>query len=285
MDKSEKIYKLLSSKFEKDLYEAAIASLNENNNKLRYNNFAYSIRELSRHFLYNLSPEANIFLCTWFSVETEDGKPTRAQRIKYAIQGGISDGILSTFGLNVDELKGSIRSIKSSIDSLNKFTHINPEVFDLSDEDVESLSHGVFSNFESFVELITECRSQLANLLESSIHNQMIDAILKNYFENIDMIAPHHSIDYSEISDYFVSEISHEHIIVNVSGELYVTLEYGSKQERREGDGLDMSESFPFETHIRYEISEDFPNSTYQVDDFGVDTLSWYGDEEELGDD
>ena len=51
MEKAEKIKQLLSNQFEQDLFEASLASLNDRTNKLRFNNFAYSIRELSRHFL------------------------------------------------------------------------------------------------------------------------------------------------------------------------------------------------------------------------------------------
>ena len=45
MEKAEKIKQLLSNQFEQDLFEALLASLNDRTNKLRFNNFAYSIRE------------------------------------------------------------------------------------------------------------------------------------------------------------------------------------------------------------------------------------------------
>lgn len=54
MDNINDIKRLLKSQFETDLFEASLASLNKTGNKLRYNNFAYSIRELSRHFCIDL---------------------------------------------------------------------------------------------------------------------------------------------------------------------------------------------------------------------------------------
>jgi len=63
MEKAEKIKQLLSNQFELDLFEASIASLNDRTNKLRFNNFACSIRELSRHLLYNLAPEERVKNC------------------------------------------------------------------------------------------------------------------------------------------------------------------------------------------------------------------------------
>lgn len=49
--------------------------------------------------------------------------------------------------------------------------------------------------------------------------------------------------------------------------------------------GADIEESFPFETKIKYEISEDFPSSNYDIEEYGVDTSKWYGDsdDENLG--
>jgi len=50
----------LSGNFEHDLFEASLHNLDDSSNKLRFNNFAYSIRELTRHILgefyqFNLS--------------------------------------------------------------------------------------------------------------------------------------------------------------------------------------------------------------------------------------
>ena len=281
MNDINKIKQLLTSEFELELFDAALASLNDKHNKLRYNNFAYSIRELSRHFLYNLAPELNIQNCSWYKKETDDGKPSRTQRIKYAIQGGIDDKTLKKWGFNVEELKHTIREIKGSIDSLSKYTHINPEVFNLSNAEIEEKSRETFSSFESFVKLIESYRAELKKFLDGHIEEHMIMSVVTNSFVNVDSLAPHYSLNHSDVTDYHISEINDREIIVNVSGDLYVTLEYGSNRERREGDGLDLDKDFPFETKIRYEIDESFPVSEYEVDEFDVDTSEWYGDDDD----
>lgn len=281
MKKTEKITQLLTNQFELDLFEASLASINDKSNKLRYNNFAYSIRELSRHFLHNLAPKDRIKNCNWFKPETPDGRPTRNQRIKYAIQGGIDDELLEKWGFEVEELHETIKDVKDTINTLSKYTHINPEVFDIDEVEVETKSQEVLKSFISLVETIENYREDLKTFLDGHIEEHMISSVVSNFFENVDQLAPHHSLEYSEVSDYHISEINDEKIIVTVYGDLYVILEYGSRQERREGDGLDLEESFPFETKIRYEISEDFPSERYEVDEYDVDTSSWYGDEEE----
>ena len=42
---------LVTTSFQKSLLEDCFDNLKDKNNRLRFNNFAYSIRELSRHFL------------------------------------------------------------------------------------------------------------------------------------------------------------------------------------------------------------------------------------------
>lgn len=280
MENLDKIKTILLSPFEIELFESSLVNLADTSNKLRYHNFAYSIRELSRHFLYSLSPEKNVKNCSWYKTETTDDKPTRFQRIKYAIQGGISDEILTEWGFEVEELNDTISSIKKIIDSLSKYTHINPETFNLNSTEIETKSDEVLYTFKKFVETIDNYKEDMKSFLDGTIEEHMISAVLSNSFESIDVLAPHYSLDYSEISNYSISEINDVEIVVDVEGDVYVTLEYGSRKERSEGDGLDLNESFPFSTKVRYFISEEFPSDDYEVDDFGVDTSEWYGDDE-----
>lgn len=273
------IKRLLTTEFEKELFDASIASLNEKGNKLRYNNFAYSIRELSRHFLYQLAPELKVKNCKWFKEETKDGKLTRAQRIKYAIHGGITDELLEQLGFDIEELTKTIKNIIDTIDSLSKYTHINPDVFDLSEKDVEKYSKEVLSSFKNFVITIDNYRKKLNTFLDGHIEEHLISSIISNFFSNIDCLASNYSLNESAVSDYHISEINDQEIVVDVFGDLHVTLEYGSRQERREGDGLDLEQNFPFETKIRYEICEDFPSENFEIDDYDADTSEWYADE------
>jgi hypothetical protein len=116
----------------------------------------------------------------------------------------------------------------------------------------------------------------LKNFLDGKIELQMIDAVISNYYENIDMLAPHHSVNYHDVSEYDVVTINDKYIEVEVFGNIHFTLEYGSKQERRDGDGLDLFESFPFKTKIYYEISSQSPFSKYFIEQFDVNTDEWY---------
>lgn len=276
----ENIKEILESDFEKELFESAIHNLSDSDNKLRYNNFAYSIRELSRHFLHRLSHDENVKSCSWFEIQTDNGNPTRTQRIKYAIQGGLSDKLLKELGFDIDELNEEIISIKKTIDSLSKYTHINESTFNLENTQVEELSNEVFEKLKTFVERVKSSRKDLATFLDDKVEQHILEEIIVNNYENVGSLARRYSVNYSEVIDYHIVEINYKTIIVDVFGHIHFTLEYGSNKERREGDGLDINTSFPFQTKIHYEISESFPSDNYEIDPFGVDTESWYGDGE-----
>ncbi|MCK9292027.1 MAG: hypothetical protein WCR58_09990 [Bacteroidales bacterium] len=280
MNSIQQIEKILKTDFEKQLFEASLKNLKDKNNVLRYHNFCYSIRELSRHFLNSLSPEEFILNCPWFVVETDNGKPTRSHKIKYAIQGGLSDGLLEDLEFDIEELKDVIKEMKSTIDSLSKYTHINPENFVLKEEQIQLKGKEVLETFGKFVNTIIDYRKSLQSFLDGKIEENMLNAIIYNSYENIDCLAPHYSLEYGEVSEYHIAEITDKKIIVNVFGYLNVILEYGSRKERANDDGLDISQSFPFETQIRYEISDKFPSDDYEVDEFDVDTSEWYGGNE-----
>lgn len=278
MSKIESIKEILSDGFETNLYNASIFNLNDKKNKLRYNNFAYSIRELSRHLLHRLAPDENVMLCAWFKVDTDNGKPSRRQRVKYAIQGGISDEILSNLGFDVEILEEEIASIIDTINSLSKYTHLNPKTFDMSDEDINESSSVVLSKFEFFASSIKMYRNRLIEFLDGKIDEVMMNTIIYNFFQNVDMLAPHHTPEYCEVSNYSISEINESEIVVYVEGNVEFVLHYGSRQERREGDGLDLNQSFPFNTKISYPIDKDFPSDNYNIEEYDVDTESWYGE-------
>lgn len=67
MDKlKQSILLYLKTSFEKDLLEAVLKNLEDGKNKLRLNNFAYSARELTRHYLKRLAPDIEVLNAPWF---------------------------------------------------------------------------------------------------------------------------------------------------------------------------------------------------------------------------
>ena len=96
----------------------------------------------------------------------KNGYPTRIQRIKYAIQGGLSDELLTDLGFDVDNLNEEDISIKKTIDSLSKYTYINDDTFNIDNEEVEKMIAVVFEILKNFVEIINSCRKDLVVFLD-----------------------------------------------------------------------------------------------------------------------
>lgn len=161
----ERISKYLKIEFEKQLCEAAFTNLIDKSNKLRFNNFAYSIRELTRHILKRLAPDKEVLHSSWYKSLILDRKNgiTRSQRIQYAIQGGISDSYVEEV-LEIDKTDLQ-KSWKEGINRLSKFTHVNPNTFDIEDDEVNGYVSEVVDVFEALFGLIEQARKKLESAL------------------------------------------------------------------------------------------------------------------------
>ncbi len=96
-DQTNKIEKYLKTDFEKSLFGASLNYIkNRQEDPLRFNSFAYSMRELLRHLLDRFAPKENVKKCDqWFSQDpnAREGDVTRKQRLQYSIFGGLKPHI------------------------------------------------------------------------------------------------------------------------------------------------------------------------------------------------
>src|SRR5690606_23073216 len=101
---------MLELGFERPLFEAAIANLQTEDSPLQFNNFAYAMREVVRHVLGRLAPDAEVRRCQWYRNETErENGISRKQRAYYAVQGGLSDVyVKGTLNLELDDIHTSL---------------------------------------------------------------------------------------------------------------------------------------------------------------------------------
>ena len=111
----------LDNDFERKLFEAAIYNLKNDDNPLRLNNFSYSIRELSSNLLHRLAPDSEVKKCKWYETLTDNNKPTRVQRMQFAVYGGMSDELLDQIELYPKEIKSEIKKLKKIIGSSSKY--------------------------------------------------------------------------------------------------------------------------------------------------------------------
>ena len=244
------ILQYLKRGFEQDLFKAAIANVDDENNKLRLNNFAYAMRELIRTVLERLAPDDEIVNAPWFEPNDKDkpDKVTRTQRIKYAIQGWLSDEfVIETLGIEHSE---NDKQLRKSIDVLSKYTHVTPLTFGMSSVDVTKCVLNVLLQMQCFLMDVAEAHAQIRNAAMECIDEEMIEEFYINTQDDLDIMATHY-----EVLSYVVTGITPKRkddgkIILDVSGFVNVRHQYGSAGDMRRGDGFEMKARYPFSSQL-----------------------------------
>jgi hypothetical protein len=265
---------ILTDGFESSLLDAAFNNLHIKN-PLRFNNFAYSLRELLRHVLHRLSPDSEVSECDWFKPDpTSSTGFTRHQRIKYAIQGGLSDFYI-TKKLGVDEIGDVIKELLNTIKILSGYTHIEPTTFDLDEEEVEKLAIECLDATLWFVEKINETRKEVLEALVDDIDRSLLDRIISESVTEIMELSTHQFIEDIYSDGGHVEMIGPKSLLLKVTGQLDCELQYGSGSDMRRGDGAIINSSFPFTGTLYVKFKAPL-GSVMEVDEFNVDTSSWY---------
>lgn len=263
----------LGSEFEKDLFRAAVDNLSDEDNPLRFNNFAYACRELVRHVLERLAPDDSVRKCTWYKTEGHSKESvTRRQRVYYAVQGGLSDSYLrTTLGLTIDEMH---RELRDAVDRLSKYTHINENTFNVGATLGRQYAEETLTAVIGLFEEIDGCRKALVEKLWEHIDSSVIQAALNETIDAIDVLATHHFIDEIYTADVTITGIDNDCIYFLAEGSIACDLQWGSNSDLDRGDGMIRSESFSFECDLYSPVE----NPSEVVADEGslkVDTTSW----------
>jgi len=236
----------LETSFEKDLLEAAMKNLEDDKNKLRLNNFAYAARELTRHYLKRLAPDIEVLNAPWFK-PNDPKKPkaiTREQRIKYAIQGYLSDDFReNVLKIDLDEVS---KNLKTSIDDLSKYTHVEPETFDVDLATVTDVSYNILEDTLLFFKTIKEAQLRVGETVDAYIDEELVSQFYIETRDEIDILATHY-----EVLGFLVTELiqlakDDKTITMKADGFVNVRLQYGSDGDMRRGDGCKIEIKLPF---------------------------------------
>ena len=267
--------------FEKDLFLASLNNLSDKGNPLRFNNFAYCMREIITLILARYSSDDDILKCCWYKNETnkEDGV-TRAQRVKYSIQGGFNDlRVFEILELDEDDdkdfIKDTLKSFTKLFRELNEHTHLREKRFNIGDELCESLAFQVLGVMKEILMLIEDLRVQIKSHIEGEIDDALISEIVTTTFNELDILSTHTMVDDSELDSFYVETISSEYVEVKGYGTVYCDLQYGSGSDMRNGIGASISQSFPYNFTIHAKLN-DLHNLELGGAGIEVDTDSWY---------
>lgn len=270
---SAELRKLLVGDFENGLYEAAYRNLGDALNPIRFNNFAYALRELIRNLNERLAPDENVLKCGWYKNLTKhENGISRSQRAYYSVQGGISDDFLiNVLGLDTTLMH---KRLTKAIDKLSKFTHIQPETFSIDAQHIGALTLEIEDAINGLCSAIAECRGELVESVIEKIDRVLVNQTLSETIASIDRIAPHHSVNEVYVDDIELISIDHEQIIFQAAGIIAAELQWGSNSDVRKGDGMRMHDEFPFQCQLVSNVENPI-DLTVLEGTFEVDTASW----------
>lgn len=268
---------LLKSDFQRELLNASIDNINDSKNKLRFNNFAYSMRELSRHILQSLSTDQDILNCSWYKNETS--KPngiSRGQRIKYSIQGGLEDNFVDSELIEITKINSIKKKLKGSIDLLSKYTHVNPNTFDIPDMEMIRLSEEVMQHLIEFSKTIIDSRKMIISEIDEKIDDEFIQHSISESIDEVDFLATHHNVEEISVDHTEIAKILSDRIIIDVEGFVSVRLQWGSNSDLRKDIGAEMYNSFPYKSTVEVKLNGSFEDAKVEIENFNVNTDSWY---------
>ncbi|HBS2481257.1 hypothetical protein [Klebsiella pneumoniae] len=286
LEESQKILKYLSFGFEKDLYKASLNNLSDKGNPLRFNNFAYCMREIISLILSRYSTDEDILRCCWYTNETDDENGiTRAQRFKYIIQGGLSDDKLSElFQFDEDEdedeenhIAKRLKEFTKLFRELNQHTHLREKRFNIGDKKCEALAHAVISTVFNILKIMEDLRDIINKQVESVIDEILLEEFISQTYDEIDVLSSHSNVDNFELDSYAVSKICSQFVLIQGQGIANCVLEWGSNSDMRNDIGATMDESFVFDFSIQASL-DNLRNLSLAPQGIVINTSPWWND-------
>lgn len=260
--------------FEQLLAVGALRVISDDGNPIRGNLFASACRELLSHLLHRLGPDDEVQACSWFKQAPDTTGPTRAQRARFAAQGGLPDKLIEDEGYEIDEL---LRPIVASIKKLNGYVHIRPGKVLNDDRMISQLRDDILAALGDLIEAIRIWRSVTEDVIREEVEDTAKEALSQEVMAEVDLLATAHRIDHVETTKIEISRVGATTIDLVAHGYTDVELLYGSTSEWRNGEGVTIDVDFPFTVTMTAPIA-DMKNLSVVSKD--IDVSSWYGAEE-----
>jgi hypothetical protein len=267
------IKKHIKGEFENQLLNAALYNLSDENNQLRFSNYAYALRELFSLIIKRMAPEENVISCEWFSGLNERKQIKRTDSYKYIIQGGLSDEyVLEELKIDVS---GIFPRLRDAFIELNKLTHISEKVFPIHADKGIDIVNNVEEHISTLFSKLDECHKEVLTKLEEAVGDAAIYSSVTDSMSSIDELSTHSSIDEVYIDEIKIIEINDIEIVFLATGTVYVGLQWGSNSDVRNDIGAVGNKTFPFSCEVRSTVYEP-DNLVCEEGAFNIDTSSWW---------
>lgn len=259
---------LLETDFEKELFVASLRNYASHGNPLRFHNFSFSMRELVLHVIQRKAPPKQVKKVSWYERESDKHEVTRRQQLKYCAQSNISDTYLGEAAL--EHINECISDFLDNFVFFNKYTHITEKYFHVSQQSFFQDAKEVIEIAKKSLNKLEEVKAIVIEHLEEKVRNAVISTAVSAIPDSLSILANHVYIEHTEVDEIECTGIDEQFIYVVAKGNVYVTQEYGPKD-----DLLDMSECYPFTLNMKSHV-ENPDEFTVEANELNVDTSSWY---------
>jgi len=275
-DKMEEQLQALQAKvedtFSLKVIDAARRALADGENPLRANFFASAMRTLFEHTMATWAPDPEVKTCSWYKAERDNGEPTRAQRIKFAIHGGFSDDFVAE-KLKVDPTTLS-KHFLVAVDALSKQVHGREDTIIEERAAQDAFAIQTLQAMLAFFDTALAARAEIVRPIEETLSEAAVGALMEETLQVVDELASHYSLEEVYVDNAKVLRIGAETITYRASGSVNVILQWGSNSDLRRGDGAELSETFPAICDITVPIDDPWDLSMAETE-YGVDTSEW----------
>lgn len=263
---------------ERQIFDAAALGFDSEDNPLRFNNFAFAMRELGRIWLEHLAPKEQIRQCAWFVQNTElrekDGV-TRAQRAKFAVQGPLHDDFVRD-KLHID-VDTTVKEYTRLIDRLSSFGHDIEKSFNLPSDKAEREAMEALDTFDRLATLITERHESLLSKAADAAKDTLEEELFGQVQSELDILSTHSTVEGVHLENLTITSLGSDRILFEGDGSVDVRLQYGSDADVARDDGAVSYDSYPLD--CKFEADTERPLEISIISgSLRIDTDSFYDD-------
>ncbi|MCZ0761685.1 hypothetical protein [Vibrio diabolicus] len=219
----------LEAGFEREVLITALRNYCIMGNPIRFNNFAFVIRELFTRVTNRLAPVEDVKLACWYERLPGIYEVNRKQQVKYCIQGYFADETLP------DWIKEDAKEVRkeylSLYQKLNKYTHINEQAMGKDPREAFVFLKDLLSSFTSILDTIHEIKTHVLEAVEEEVHDIVFNTLMFESHEALIELSSQTVVDVVSVESYSIDRIEPSLVIFKGYGDVECTLNYGSKRD------------------------------------------------------
>lgn len=239
----------LESGFEQKVLDAALRNYCSMGNPIRFNNFAFVIRELLTRVTDRLAPVDDVKLASWHEPASELREVNRRQQLKYCTQSYFPDATVPEW--ITEETKEVTKEYLALYQKLNKYTHINEHAMGANPKEALAFLKDLLSSFTSILDTIYDIKEHVTEAIEEEVHDIVFEKLVFESHEALIELSSQTVVDIVNVDSYRIEQVKPAEVIFIGYGDVECTLNYGSKH-----DPFSMNQSVPFTFKVVAPIDE-----------------------------